>query len=178
MNRDGSQTGCSGSSIRNEEALYIMYLICRQLDIEREKISHHLIKIIDKVFSMDSTDCEDTWAEQMEMTKKKYSNLIELYTNGDIDRKEFITFRKKYNAQMDNLKLKIEYSKQQSVVIENQQKLIENIKSVMDELIRGVLYEDEFYADLLDKMVVGEQDTIDVYLKGISFRWHYIMKRT
>ena len=78
---------------------------------------------------------------------------------------------------MDNLKLKIEYSKQQSVVIENQQKLIENIKSVMDELIRGVLYEDEFYADLLDKMVVGKQDTIDVYLKGISFRWHYIMKR-
>ena len=47
----------------------------------------------------------------------------------------------------------------------------------MDELIRGVLYEDEFYADLLDKMVVGKQDTIDVYLKGISFRWHYIMKR-
>lgn len=177
MNRDGSQTGCSGSSIRNEEALYIMYLICRQLDIEREKISHHLIKIMDKVFSMDSTDCKDTWAEQMEMTKKKYSNLIELYTNGDIDRKEFIAFRKKYNAQMDNLKSKIEYSKQQSVVIKNQQKLIENIKSVMDELIRGVLYEDEFYADLLDKMVVGEQDTIDVYLKGISFRWHYIMKR-
>ncbi len=26
--------------------------------------------------------------------EKKYTNLIELYTNGDIDRKEFIDFRK------------------------------------------------------------------------------------
>ncbi len=40
----------------------------------------------------------------------------------------------------------------------------------------GVLYEDEFYAGLLDKIVIGEQNNMEVYLKGISFEWRYIIK--
>ncbi len=177
IDRAGNQTGCSGIRIRNEEALYIMYLTCKRLDIEREKISQHLIKIIDKVFLMDTGNYSNIWAEQMEMAEKKYRNLIELYTNGDIDQKEFIVFREKYYAQIEDLKAKIEYGKQQFVVIENQKKLIEHIKNVIDELMDGVLYEDEFYAHLLDKMVVSEQNSIAVYLKGLSFEWRYIMKR-
>lgn len=175
IDKAGNQTGCSGISIRNEEALYLMYLTCKQLDIEREKILHYIVKIINKVFSMDNIEYNHMWAEQMEATKKKYRNLIELYTNGDIDRKEFITFKKKYYAQINDLKSKIEQSEKECDVMKKQQNLIENIKNVVDELISGVLYEDEFYADLLDKMVVS-QDTIDVYLKGIPFRWHYIIK--
>ncbi len=153
-----------------------MSLICKQLDIERKKISDNLMKIIYKILSINRENCNNIWAEQMKITKKKYTNLIELYTNGDIDRKEFIDFRKKYNAQIDDLKIKIEDSKKQSVVIEKQQKLIENIKNVVDELMSGVLYEDEFYAGLLDKIVIGEQNNMDVYLKGISFEWRYIIK--
>lgn len=177
IDKAGNQIGCSGISIRNEEALYIMYLTCKQLDIEREKILHHLLKIIDKVFSMDRGDCNNIWGEQIETIKKKYRNLIELYTNGDIDRKEFITFKEKYHMQIDDLKLRIEQREKQSDVMQKQQNLMENIKNVIAELIRGVLYEDEFYSVLLDKMVVGEQDTVDVYLKGISFRWHYVIKK-
>lgn len=176
MDRAGNQKGCCGISIRNEEILYIMSLICKQLDIERKKISDNLMKIIYKILSINRENCNNIWAEQMEITKKKYTNLIELYTNGDIDRKEFIDFRKKYNAQIDDLKIKIEDSKKQSVVIEKQQKLIENIKNVVDELMSGVLYEDEFYAGLLDKIVIGEQNNMEVYLKGISFEWRYIIK--
>ncbi len=38
MDRAGNQKGCCGISIRNEEILYIMSLICKQLDIERKNI--------------------------------------------------------------------------------------------------------------------------------------------
>ena len=123
IDKAGNQTGCSGISIHNEEALYIMYLTCKQLDIEREKILYLLIKIIDKVCSMDREDCHNIWAEQIETTKKKYMNLIELYTSGDIDRKEFIAFKEKYYAQIKELKSNIEKSEKQSDLMKKQKNL-------------------------------------------------------
>ena len=46
IDKAGVQVGCSGESIRNEEALYIMRLVCRQLSMDRQKISHNLIRTI------------------------------------------------------------------------------------------------------------------------------------
>ena len=53
IDKAGVQVGCSGESIRNEEALYIMRLVCRQLSMDRQKISHNLIRTINRVVSMD-----------------------------------------------------------------------------------------------------------------------------
>ena len=49
----GNEVGCLGMSIRNEEVIHIMCLVCRQLTIDRQKISDNLIKTINKVIGMD-----------------------------------------------------------------------------------------------------------------------------
>lgn len=113
-------------------------------------------------------------SEKIEAAKKKRTDLIGLYTNDDIDHKEFTTFRARYDAEIKSLKSMAESIEKQQSIIVKQKKLMENIKKVIDELMGGIEYEDEFYAQLLDKMVINERENIDVYLSFLPFKWSYM----
>ena len=174
IDKAGNQVGCSGTSIRNEEAIHIMYLVCKQLTIDRQKIADNLIKTIQKVISLDMTGADtNTLGDKIEATQKKRTDLIDLYTSGDIDRDEFTALRAKYDAEINGLKSMMESVEKQQVVIAKQKELMEDIKNAVDELIGGIEYEDEFYTQLLDKMVINDRENIDVYLNLLPLKWSY-----
>ncbi len=174
IDKAGNHVGCSGTSIRNEEAIHIMYLVCKQLTIDRQKIADNLIKTIQKVISLDMTGADtNTLEEKKEAAQKKRTDLIDLYTSGDIDRDEFTALRAKYDAEINSLKSMMESMEKQQVVIAKQKELMEDIKNAVDELIGGIEYEDEFYTQLLDKMVINDRENIDVYLNLLPLKWSY-----
>lgn len=174
IDKAGNQVGCSGTSIRNEEAIHIMYLVCKQLTIDRQKIADNLIKTIQKVISLDMTGADtNTLEDKIEAAQKKRTDLIDLYTSGDIDRDEFTSLRAKYDAEINGLKSMMESMEKQQVVIAKQKELMEDIKNAVDELIGGIEYEDEFYTQLLDKMVINDRENIDVYLNLLPLKWSY-----
>ncbi len=174
IDKAGNQVGCSGTSIRNEEAIHIMYLVCKQLTIDRQKIADNLIKTINKVISLDMTGADtNTLEDKIEAAQKKRTDLIDLYTSGDIDRDEFTALRAKYDAEINSLKSMMESMEKQQIVIAKQKELMEDIKNAVDELIGGIEYEDEFYTQLLDKMVINDRENIDVYLNLLPLKWSY-----
>ena len=174
IDKAGNQVGCSGTSIRNEEAIHIMYLVCKQLTIDRQKIADNLIKTIQKVISLDMTGADtNTLEDKIEAAQKKRTDLIDLYTSGDIDRDEFTALRAKYDAEINSLKSMMESMEKQQIVIAKQKELMEDIKNAVDELIGGIEYEDEFYTQLLDKMVINDRENIDVYLNLLPLKWSY-----
>ena len=166
--------GCSGTSIRNEEAIHIMYLVCKQLTIDRQKIADNLIKTINKVISLDMTGADtNTLEDKIEAAQKKRTDLIDLYTSGDIDRDEFTALRAKYDAEIDSLKSMAESMEKQQAATTRQKERMEDIQKAVDELMAGIEYEDEFYTQLLEKMVINDSENIDVYLNLLSFKWSY-----
>ena len=178
VDKAGNQVGCSGTSIRNEEAIHIMYLVCKQLELDRQKISDNLIKTINKVISMDITGADtDTLAEKIEAAKKKRTDLIDLYTSGDISRDEFSSLRSKYDAEIDSLKSMVESIEKQQEAIAKQQELMVDIQTAVNELISGIEYEDEFYTQLLDKMVINDRENIDVYMNMLPLKWSYTVAK-
>ncbi len=174
IDKAGNQVGCSGTSIRNEEAIHIMYLVCKQLTIDRQKIADNLIKTIQKVISLDMTGADtNTLEDKIEAAQKKRTDLIDLYTSGDIDRDEFTALRAKYDAEINSLKSMMESMEKQQIVIAKQKEMMEDIKNAVDELIGSIEYEDEFYTQLLDKMVINDRENIDVYLNLLPLKWSY-----
>ena len=63
-------------------------------------------------------------------------------------------------------------------MIEKQQELIAEITEAMNELINGVEYEDDFYKEILDKMVVNDKDHIDVHLNLLPLKWSYTVAKS
>lgn len=151
-----------------------MYLVCKQLTIDRQKIADNLMQTIRKVVSLDMTGADtNTLKDQIEAAQKRRTDLIDLYTSGDIDRDEFTDLRAKYDAEIHSLKSMVESMDKQQAVTAKQKELMEDIKNAVDELISGIEYEDEFYTQLLDKMVINDRENIDVYLNELPFKWSY-----
>ena len=178
IDKAGNQVGCSGESIRNEDAIHIMYLVCKQLNIDRKKITNNLTKIINSIISMDMTGTDtNALAEKIAEAEKKRTNLIDLYTSGDIDRSEFTALRAKYDTEIESLKSMADSIEKQQAMIQKQQELMTDIKKALDELIDGIEYEDEFYTQILDKMVINDRDNIDVYLNMLPLKWSYTVAK-
>ena len=178
IDKAGNKKGCSGESIRNEDAIYLLYLVCRNLKINRQKVVDNLTKTIDLCLRIDLTGTStNTISEKIEETKKKRTSLIDLYTSGDIDKTEFTALRAKYDEDIEKLKSTMEGTWQQQTMILKQQELMTDIKNAIDELINGIQYEDEYYTQILDKMVINDKNHIDVYLKMLPHKWSFTVAK-
>ncbi len=174
----GNQVGCSGESIRNEDAIYLLYLVCRELKINRQKVVDNLTRTIDAVMRIDLIGTSTSaLSEKIEEAKKKSTGLIDLYTSGDIDKTEFTALRAKYDEDIEKLKSMAEGIEQQQTMILKQRELMADIKNAIDELINGIQYEDEYYTQILDKMVINDKNHIDVYLKMLPHKWSFTVAK-
>ena len=178
IDKAGNQVGCTGISIRNEDVIHIMYLVTKSLKYNKQKIIKNLISIIKAIISMDTTgiDVEGLKA-QIKIIEDKRIKLLDLYTSGDITKEEFIAARKKSDDEIAELQSVIDSMDQQQVMMKRQQELIAEITEVINEIVDGVEYEDEFYKQLLDKMVVVDKDNIDVYLNLLPLKWSYTVAK-
>ena len=104
---------------------------------------------------------------------KKRTNLIDLYTSGDIARDEFTALRAKCDNEIAGLQSVIESMDRQRERPSKHQELIAEIAEAVDEIVNGVEYEDDFYREILDQMVVNDKDHIDVYLNLLPIKWSY-----
>lgn len=50
---------------------------------------------------------------------------------------------------------------------------LEAIRQEICKLLNGQEWGEEFYAQILDKMVIESRDAIDLYLKGLPIKWSY-----
>ena len=179
MDKAGNQVGCSGESIRNEDAIYLVYLVCKELKFNRQKIISNLTKTIEAVISIDITGTNtNALAVKIEETKKNRTGLIELYTSGDIDKDEFTALRAKYDEEIETLKAMVDGIEKQQEMIDKQRELLDDIKKATQELIGGIQYEDEYYTQLLDKIVVNDKNHMDVYLNRLPHRWQFAIAQS
>ncbi len=178
IDKAGNKKGCSGESIRNEDAIYLLYLVCRELKINRQKVVDNLTKTIDLCLRTDLTGTSTSGiSEKIEEARKKRTGLIDLYTSGDIDKTEFTALRAKYDEDIEKLKSMAEGTRQQQTMILKQQELMTDIKNATLKLINGIQYEDEYYTQILDKMVINDKNHIDVYLKMLPHKWSFTVAK-
>ena len=175
----GNKVGCLSASIRNEDVVYIMYLVCNQLKIDRKKIIKNLTNKINAIISRDINGIDVMSLEKKILAaQQKCIGLIDLYTSGDISREEFSTLRKKYHTEIENLKSMGKNVEKYQEMVKSQQEIMCEIVEVINDLVNGVNYEDEFYTQILDKMVINDQGCVDVYLKLLPIKLSYKVSKT
>lgn len=174
----GNQVGCTGLSIRNEDATHIMYLVTKSLKYNRDKIINNLTAVIQSIIAMDTTGTDVLkLQEQIKKIEGKRANLIDLYMSNLINKDEFTATRASCDAEIEELQSIIESVDKQREMIEQQQQLLKEIEDAIKEIVGGVEYEDEFYKHILDKMVVQDKDNIDVYLNLLPMKWSYTVAK-
>lgn len=173
MDESGNKSGCACPSIRNEDAIHIMRLITEGLGLLRIKSS--LLAIIRKILDFDcvSVDIEKL-NKQIKNIENKRMKLIDVYMCGDIGKEEFNAAHSKYNAEIRAIQSLAENIEGQHCPINEQKELITRIDCAISEILGGMEYDDEFYRQILDRMIVNSSGSIDVYLRFLPVKWSYI----
>lgn len=174
----GNPLGCSNPSIRNEDAVHIMYLVTRSLQLEEKKITANLLSVIQSVLSV-NTDYShiEKLKEQIQSVEDKRTQLIDLCISGAITKQEFITKREACDKEISELQDTISGIDQQHLLADQQESVMKEITAAIHEIVSGVEYEDAFYSQILDKMVVQSKDTVDVYLNLLPIKWGYAVAK-
>lgn len=174
----GNPLGCSNPSIRNEDAVHIMYLVTRSLQLEEKKITANLLSVIQSVLSVNTNYSHiEKLKEQIQTVEDKRTQLIDLCISGAITKQEFITKREACDKEISELQDTISGIDQQHLLTDQQESVMKEITAAIHEIVSGVEYEDAFYSQILEKMVVQSKDTVDVYLNLLPIKWSYAVAK-
>lgn len=174
----GNPLGCSNPSIRNEDAVHIMYLVTRSLQLEEKKITANLLSVIQSVLSVNTNYSHiEKLKEQIQTVEDKRTQLIDLCISGAITKQEFITKREACDKEISELQDTISGIDQQHLLADQQESVMKEITAAIHEIVSSVEYEDAFYSQILEKMVVQSKDTVDVYLNLLPIKWSYAVAK-
>ena len=177
IDKAGNHVGCTCESIRNEDALYIMYLVSHSLEMKKNKIIKNMVDVINSVVSYDVSGTDtNRLRDKIKTTHEKKSSLIELYMSKYINRDEFSAARIKCDNEISELNELIQGIEKKDTIMKQQSNLLTDISGAINEIVDGMTYEDEFYKNLLDRMVVNDKDHIDVYLNLLPHKWSYAVQ--
>ena len=178
LDKAGNPVGCVAESIRNEDALQIMRRVCDSLDYEKDRILSNLFHAIAGVVKEDSGVVDTAGLEaKIGQVEEKRTRLIDLYMSSDITKEQFIAARDKCEEEIAEIKSLIENTEQQERIRQEQQTLIGDIEGALSEMIIGMTYDDEFYRNILDRIIVHDRDHIDVVLNRLPFKWNYAIAK-
>ena len=178
VDKAGNQVGCTGLSIRNEDAVHIMCLVTQSLKINRKVITMNLMNIIGRIISIDSTGTDiKKLKEKIEMIEDKRLKLLDVYMSGIISKDEFADARKKCDEEIAEIQSIIDSVDKQQTMKRQQDDLLSEISKTVEEIINGVEEEDVFYKQILDRMVVNDKDHIDVYLNLLPMKWSFVVQK-
>lgn len=168
---NGNIVGCNSPLIKEEELkLYLMKMV-KGIHINKETIQKHLIMILKEFYTFNNRESDiDNNLEGLHhrtcRLNEKKLNLIELHLSGDITRNELIQLRERYDKEIEELNHKIQ-DKAMEVTDNNIMRtgFSEEISEFLLHILSGDLWDDTFYHNLLDKIIVTEQNTLEVYFK-------------
>ena len=178
LDKAGNQVGCSNESIRNEDAAYIMSLVVKSLDLDRETLIKNLMDSINSVITTDVGHVKtENLSKKITDIEGQQARLIEIFMGGNITKDEFLAAREKSDVELANLREMLESLEKQDIIVRNYQTLMKDIEEAFCEMLEGASCDDIFYRQILNKMVVHDRDNIDVYLNILPEKWSYTVAK-
>ncbi|MGN0293410.1 MAG: recombinase family protein [Lachnospiraceae bacterium] len=173
QNVDDRRTACTNRSINEQSLLTCMEYCLSHILMDREEINEMILGEIRFMNTVGEETCGiQVITKQMEELKKRKKKLIDLAVSGAITNEEFQE-QKAWYDQKNGLLM------QQAQAAGDREKILlqtANMKSYEAELecITGLrkemecTYPQQLYRTLLDHMVIYQDRSVEIYLKGLS----------
>lgn len=170
INETGEQVGCDNDSI-NERALLtcIHYCIC-QLQINREELKKEILKEIKSIKDTTIKKVNEKQIQsKIEAFGVKKRKVIDLMLDGLITKEDLQEQTSWYEEQIAILTAKLQSKKNATKEQTTQIEEFEQYIKALDEIMTFDETNQNLYRELLDKIVVYGNTSIEIWLKCVPF---------
>lgn len=170
LDGQGEAAGCSNVHISERTLLACLSFVVGHIQVNQEKVKQEIrdeIRSIRDNFK-DRSDNERLEQELQKLQEKK-SRAVDLMINGVITQEELVRQKQWYDDKILILQKRQEQDKMQ-VEIRNRQ--LDSMEQYMEELDRITscgLNNEYVYREVLDKIVINKNHTLEIYLNCVPF---------
>ena len=170
--KDGTAVGCTTNSINDRDIKEILQTVVADTMLSRTNIINTLLQTVESVVKSVS-DNDNTAHFQSEIAKceDKKKKLLDMCLNGYIEAKEYREACDELSNQITDLEQKLIKEESNQQMIEDKEKIIADIRDYVNAISAGEEWNDTFYRNIVDKIVVYRDRKIDVHLKLIPEKW-------
>ena len=130
-----------------------------------EEIADEIADIVFSAVKDEKYLSDKTIKSKMNNAEKKRTELIGLYTCGEISHDEFVRFRNEYDNEIKKLSSELERRKSAEDI-----SFINTLRKNISEITNEKNYDEAFIGELTDKIIIGSNN-IEVYLEGLPHKF-------
>ena len=167
VTKAGEKLGCDNFNINDNDIRYILKHIVNEISRQLPDLADSAVDIIEKALkNRADKNSVNLIEKEIEKLKAKKEKLLDMCLSGDIETSEYKKASERLNAEHSELSEKLIIKKENTVLIDRSQ-ILKNVNSI----ISGEAWDDIFYRNLVDKIIVYKDRTADVYIKLIPYKW-------
>ncbi len=161
----GNEIGCDNRSVNDNDMKLVMQQVVKNLPMDKEAVIDNLCKVVGSVLKTDAKDDRPGKLQaRIDTLGQKKRSLIELYLNKDIGKSDFQQMSEKYDAEIEAAEEERATLSEYKGLCQEQDQLLRQTADTIRALTCGDIWDDTFYRHILDKIVVHENNVLDVHL--------------
>ena len=169
---NGETVGCDTINLRDTDIKLILKHIINDVMGNREELLDAVLGTVDEVLRVcaDKNNVE-YFENEIGKVEAKKEKLLDMCLSGDIETSEYKKACERLNAEHAELLSKLSKEKANRDMIADKTQIIATITEYINALSVGEEWDDIFYRNIIDKIYVHKDRTIDVHLKLIPEKW-------
>lgn len=170
--KDSETAGCTTNSINDRDIKQILQRVVADTMNGREEIIRKLLQTVESVIqTVSDNDNVSRIEKEIEKCAEKKKRLLDMCLNGYIEAKDYRAACDELKTQITELQSSLAEEKEKQKMIGDKEKMISEIKNFVSNISCGAEWNDTFYRNLVDKIVVNNGRKMDIHLKLIPGRW-------
>lgn len=170
--KDGETAGRTTNSINDRDIKQILQRVVADTMNGREEIVSKLLQTVESVIkTVSDNDNLSRIEKETEKCAEKKKRLLDMCLNGYIEAKDYRAACDELETQITELQSALAEEKEKQKMIRVKEKKISEIKNFVSNISCGAEWDDTFYRNLVDKIVVYNGRKMDIHLKLIPGRW-------
>ena len=169
---NGETVGCDAINLRDTDIRLVLQHIVSDVMGDREELLNSILGTVSEVLRVcaDNNSVEYFEKEIAKLEAKK-EKLLDMCLSGDIATADYRKACDRLNDEHAVLLGKLKKEKENRDLIADRTQIIESITEYIEAISIGEEWDDTFYRNIIDKIYVHKDRTIDVHLKLIPEKW-------
>lgn len=172
-NQNNERVGCSNVSINEKDIRAILQYVLADVLTDRNNIIGSVLATVSEVLKSDhSKDNIAYFENELEKIENKKERLLDMCLSSDIETSDYRKACERLKAEHDSLSEKLQKEKAHKQRLMDKETIIQEIKAYVNSLTIGEEWNDTFYRNIVEKIVINKNREIDIHLKLIPDKWN------
>lgn len=169
-NERGKMIGCNTIHISERTLLSCLQFVMQHIQINHASLKKEILEEIrgSQIDCKEKNDIVKLEKKIQELQEKK-SKAVDFMINGIITQAELFQQRKWYDEKIQTLHSSLDKVKKNAEIQNRQQDSMEQYIQELDKIIEYNYDDDIIFKEILEKIIIYRNHSLDVYLKGVPF---------